>query len=252
MNYEEKFAERSVSFSPQALWDTGLDPSQTSLKIDAYSLACLPYRFSMRNAVLLASITPDEAGFFQRFKGGLAGLGLAFNSHEQSSSGKIFCRCQLDTIGMMKGRDNLGLIALSWKPIPPDLALRLGRHLENEDGLRADYAAYRGRSVPVRPDTAKLIGFNNYAIMSTGGSQLKPALFSIGVDRVEFLLPLRSPDIAPGADCGFSLFFQRYRFSVKGVVESGARLPSGVLKATASLEYSPELVQLLSEYFKAH
>ena len=47
-----------------------------------------------------------------------------------------------------------------------------------------------------------------------------------------------------------TLFFQRYRFSVKGAIQSATRLQTGVQKVRIDIEFSPELVTLLSEYFE--
>lgn len=43
MSYEEQFKGAVVSFSPFVLNSTGIIQSQTSLKVDTYLLACVPY-----------------------------------------------------------------------------------------------------------------------------------------------------------------------------------------------------------------
>jgi hypothetical protein len=249
LSYEEQFKNESVNFSPFAIWNTGIAPSQTILTVDTYSLACVPYQFSMQRGVLLGALSQEEIVFFQRFKGALAGLGLSYKRPEEKKGSKVFCRCQIEAIGLMKGRDRVSLIVCSWKPIPPDLAQILGEYHLGIERLKAQYEDYRDKSLPVNPETAKKLGYNNFATMSVDGVQQKLALFTLAVNRLEFLLPLSAPDLGPGKAVVFSLFFQRYRFNVKGLIEGASRLPSGVQKAKATLEFSAELVQLLAEYF---
>lgn len=251
MSYEEQFKDAVVSFSPYVLSSTGIVQSQTALKVDTYTLACAPYQLSMTRAVLLGSFTKDEIAFFQRYKNALAGLTLTVQPPNAREPEKVFCRCQIAAVGMMKGRDCVGLVVCDFKPIPPALAELLGGHLLRLERLKAEWSDFRGKSVQINPDSSKKLGFNNYAVMSAGAEPQKLALFSVGVDRLEFLMPLRSPDVAVGTKATFNLFFQKYRFNVGGSIQSATRLPSGVQKVVAKLEFSAELVDILSAYFYA-
>lgn len=249
LSYEEQFADQSVGFSPYTLWSTGIVPAQTLLKVDSYSLACVPFQFSMRKAVLMGALSQDEIAFFQRYKGALAGLALSFQKAQDRTPIKVFCRCQVDTIGMWKGREGVGLFAFSWKPIPPDLIQILGEYHLSIERLRLQYDDLKGRSIQIGPEAAKKLGYNNYAVMTLDGVQHKLAVFSLGAGQAEFLLPLKSPDLAEGGSFSLSLAFIRYRFALKGKILKAERLPSGVQKVKAGLEFSPELVELVSEYF---
>lgn len=249
LSYEAQFKDATASFSPFAIQNTGIVQSQTLLKVDTYAVACVPYQFGMSRGVLAASFSKDEIAFFQRYKGSLAGLALAVQRPDARLPEKIFARCQLSAIGAMKGRDNVGLVVCEWKPIPPDLAKVLGEYLMLVEKLRVEYGDFKDKSVQVGAETAKRLGFNNYAVMTLGGEQHKLALFSLAVNRLEFLMPLRSPDMVPGTEASFSLFFLKYRFSVAGTIESSERLPTGIQRVRASIGFSPELVHLLDDYF---
>jgi hypothetical protein len=251
MSFEEQFKDATISFSPFVLSSTGIIQSQTSLKVDTYNLACAPYQLTMSRAVLLGSFTKDEIVFFQRYKSALAGLTLTLQQATAREPEKVFCRCQISAVGMMKGRDRVGLVVCEFKPIPPALAEILGEHLLRLERLKAEWSDYRGKAVQLSPDSSKKLGFNNYAVMTAGAEQQKLALFSIAVDRLEFLMPLRSSDVAIGTNASFNLFFQKYRFNVSGTIGSATRLPSGVQKVVASLEFSPELAEIMSAYFFA-
>ncbi len=249
LSYEEQFKDAVVAFDSFALQSTGIIQSQTALKVETYTLACVPYQLSMAKAVLIGSFTKDEIVYFQRFKGALAGLTLSVQRPTSRTPEKIFCRCQISGVGMMKGRDRVGLIACDFKPIPPALAALLGEHLIGLERLKAEFKDFKDKIIRVDPASSKKLGYNNYAVLATGAGQEKIALFSLGVNLVEFLTPLRSSDLAPGQQATFNLFFQRYRFSVRGRIERADRLPTGVQRARATLEFSPELCDIMSEYF---
>lgn len=249
LSYEEQFRDAVVAFGPFALQSTGIIQSQTVLKVETYTLACVPYQLSMSKAILIGSFTKDEVAFFQRFKGALAGLTLSVQRPTAREPEKIFCRCQISGVGLMKGRDRVGLIVCDFKPIPPALAAILGEHLLDLERLKAEYKDFKDKGVMVDPASSRKLGYNNYAVLATGGDQQKIALFSIAVNRIEFLTPLRSADLAPGLPVSFSLFFQRYRMTVPGRIERAGRLPTGVQRASAVLDFSPELCDIISEYF---
>jgi hypothetical protein len=251
LSLEEQYKDALVSFSPFVLRSTGIIQSQTTLKVDTYTLVCVPYQLTMSKVILIGAFTKDEIAFFQRFTGSLAGLVISVQRPTTKEPEKIFCRCQISAIGQMKGRDGVGLIVCAFKPIPPALAELLGEHLLGLDRLKVQWEDYRRSPVQVNPESSRLLGYNNYAVMTAGGEQHKLALYSIAVDRVDFLMPMRSPDMALGAQVNFSLYFQKYRFGVAGAIESAERLPTGVQRVRASISFSPELCDIFSDYYLA-
>jgi hypothetical protein len=251
LSYEEQFKDVAISFSPFTLASMGIIQSQTSLKVDTYTLACVPYQLSMARTVLIGAFSKDEIAFFQRFKGSLAGLTLAVQRPTAKEPEKIFCRCQVSAVGLMKGREGVGLIVCDFKPIPPALAQLVGDHLMNVERLKALCVDLRDKAAQVTPETSRKLGYNNYAVLAIGAEQHKLALFTIAVNRVDFLMPMRSPDLKAGTVAAISLFFQKYRFTVAARIESAQRLPTGVQKVRASMDFSPELCELMSDYFFA-
>jgi hypothetical protein len=219
------------------------------LKVDTYNLICVPYQLTMTRAVLLVALSREEVAFFQRFTNALAGLTLLVQPPTSREPNKIFCRCMITGIAAMKARDRVAIVACDFKPIPPDLAAILGEHLLRVERLRAQWSDYRDRVVAVSPDNSRKLGFNNYAVMTVGSEQHKLALFSLAVNRLDFLMPMRSPDIAIGTEATFSLYFQRFRFSVAGKIGKSTRLPTGIQRVWATLEFSAELCDVMSDYF---
>ncbi len=252
LNYAEQFKDATVSFSPFVQRSTGIVQSQTVLKVDTYDLICVPYQLTMSRAVLLASLSRDEIVFFQRFTNALAGLKLMVQAANAREPSKIFCRCMVTGVAAVKSRESVGILSCDFKPIPPDLASILGEHLMFVERLRAQASDFRDRAVAISPESSRHLGFNNYAVMTAGTEQHKLALFSLAVNRIDFLMPMRSPDIAVGTAVSFSLFFQRYRFSVSGTVRSATRLPTGIQRVAAVLDFSPELVDVMGDYFYSY
>jgi len=249
MSYEDQYRDIVIPFSPFVLNSTGIIQSQTSLKVDTYTLACVPYQISMSRAVLIGAFTKDEIVFFQRFKGALAALTLTVQRATAKEPEKIFCRCQISAVGQMKGRDRVGLIVCEFKPIPPALANTLGEHLLDVDKLRAQWEDLRDKTVRVDPATSQRLGYNNYAVMSCGSELHKLALFSLAVNALTILMPMRSPDMVAGTPVSVTLYFRKYRFSVKGRIESSLRMPTGIQKLRVTMDFSPELCDLMSDYF---
>ena len=249
VSVSETYADAVVSLSPFALKKLGIISNQTILKVDTYNLVCIPYRLSMKGAILLGSFSRDEIIFFQRFKGSLAGLNLVMQPGDSPLPRKVFCRCSLSQFAPMKGRESVGLISVEFRPCPPDLENLIGSYMMLMDRLRADYREMSGKAVPINPETAKVLGFNNYATLNSGEIITKLALYSLAADRLVFLAPMQSPDLKPGQEATLRLFFQRYQFNVAGRITEAVRLPTGVQKGSVELEFSPELVDLLDMYY---
>ncbi len=249
ITFSDTYGDAVVSLSPFALKKLGIVSNQTILKVDTYNLVCVPFRLSMKGAVLLGSFSRDEIVFFQRFKGALAGLNLVIQPGDSPAPRKVFCRCSLSQISPMKGRDSVGLLSVEFRPCPPDLENLIGNYMMLMDRLKADYKDLSGKTVPINPDTARILGFNNYATLSADPVVTKLALFSLGVDRLVFLAPMQTPDLRPGQEASLRLFFQKYQFNVAGRISEATRLPTGVQKGSVELNFAPELVDLLDMYY---
>lgn len=251
LSNEAQFADTPLYFNSFAYENLGMLKTQTVLKVDSYALICVPYQFSMKRGILAGAFSKEEIEYFQKYRNSLAGLALAFQKPDAAEPMKIFCRCQITGIAPMKGREGVGLIVCDWKPIPPDLADLLAGHFRLLEQLKLEYRDLADKTVPITPVSAKRLGFNNYAILKTSTTQQKLAVFSLAANRMDFLLSPQSPDFHAGDKLSITLFFQRYRFALPGMIDKVERLPTGVQRCRASLGFSPELMQLLEEYFKA-
>ena len=249
MNYEEQYRDATVQFNPFAFSNTGIIKAQTILKVDTYNLIALPFQFSMTRGILIASLSRDELNFFTRYVGTTASLNLLVQRADQKEPVKIFTRCQVTTIGMMKGRDGVALFVLGWKPIPPDLAELLGNYLDLVERLKVEAGDFKDRAIVIDVANAKRLGYNNYAVLRAKDTQFKVALFSLAANRADFLLPMRDPERAPGEEVSLDLFFLKYRFNVTAKIVTSQRLPTGVQRCRAELAFSPELIHILEDWF---
>lgn len=240
--------EETISINQFSSARLGMVPGSTAIKVDRYAIACVPYRMSHSGAVLLASFSPQEMALFQRFANALAGMSLAFQPADSAQKLKIFARCTIKSIAPMRGRESVGLISIAWKPCPPDLKTILDDYLLMLERLRVEYEDYRGKVIKLDPQRSAQLGYNNYAALVQGREQIKVAAFGLASDRLDFLVPKGGPDLAPQAEATVKLYFRSFQFTVSGTLSEAQRLPNGAQKATLSLRFSPELVDILERY----
>ncbi|MBU0927104.1 MAG: hypothetical protein KKA67_05105 [Spirochaetes bacterium] len=243
-----QYENETASINQFAQARMGLKPGQTSVKIDTYNIVCVPYRLSMNGAVLIASFSREELAFFQRYVNGLAGLTLIFQPASAQNPLKIFARCFLKSVSTMQGRESIGLLDVAFKPCPPDLLSILVDHFMLLDRLKVEYDDYKGKSISVNPDSAKAMGYNNYAMLVYDGTQTKVALFALASDSLDFLVPMNGPVLEQDRPVQMKLFFQSFQFTVPGSLSSVARLQNGVQKVRATIRFSCELVSIIEQY----
>lgn len=246
--YFEQYADTAVSFNQYALKKTGIVPGQTVLKMETYNLVCMPWQATMRSVTLLLSLTREELVFFSRFKNAHAGLTIVFQLPTSPKPLQIFSRCVVKSIDQVRGRDSVGLVTVEFKPIPQDMIAIFGEYILSLERLKAEYDDFRDKPIRITPESAKAMGFNNYAVFSDGKTQSKLALYDLASNRTSALLPPQSADVPPGTKGAIKLYFQKYQFSAGAVVSEWARLPSGVVKAGFSLDFAPELIEILEQY----
>ncbi|HOX91497.1 MAG TPA: hypothetical protein PLC54_01140 [Spirochaetales bacterium] len=226
----------------------GLVPGSSVLKVDRYAVACIPFRMSLSGAVLLTSFSPQELTLFMRYTNTIAGLSIAFQRADAAQTHKIFARCTIKSIAPMRGRESVGLISIAWKPCPPDLTTTLEEYLLMLERLKVEYDDYKGKLIKLDPANAALLGYNNYAAIIHGREQVKVAAFCLASDRLDFLVPKDGPELVPKAMASVKLFFRSFQFVVSGILSDVQKLPNGAQKAILSLNFCPELVDILERY----
>jgi len=266
--YLARFGEQTIVGSQYTLKKLGVDRSTCSLKIEEYIILCVPFQLGFKRSILLASLSKQEMAFFQKYANTKVGLSLSLNPNNRPQPVKFFLRCTLSTLGQMKGRENVGLFVVDYITTPDEMVSILGHYLENQERIRTQYEDYGKTPVRMIPAAAKLMGFNLYATIteanaepaaeaggaasSMPGSPPVPRriqVFHLSSKFLEHMEAIGAPLRKPGTAVTYQLFFKKYRINVAGNITGAEVLPQNIVRTTANLEYSPELVEVLDDYW---
>jgi len=248
-DYQQKFASENVRFNPYAVKKLGLLQSQTLLKIEDYMLICAPYQLSMARIILLVILTPEEITFFQQFRSKLASLTIAFQKQPAKTPMNLLIRGNLERIGPVKGRTNVCLMEVIFKSCPNDLVEIIGDYVMSFEALKTQFENFKDRAVEIDPQVARTMRFNNFMECLPGGRKLPARLQSLAVNRLVLELPLSAQGVEPGQALVSKLYFQTYQFMVSGKIEESTVTDKQRRRVVCSLEFSPELVEIMDDYF---
>ena len=248
--YLAKFGEQTIVGSQYALKKLGVDRANCSLKIEEYVILCVPFQLGFKRSIFLASLSKQELGFFQKYANTKVGLSLSLNPNNRPLPVKFFLRCTLSTLGQMKGRENVGLFVVDYISTPDELVNILGHHLETQERFRTQYEDYGKTPVRMTPAAAKLMGFNMYATITEANAEPRRIqVFNLSSKYIEHMEALGAPLRKPDSVVTYQLFFQKYRVNMTGNVTGAGVLPQNIVRTTANLEFCPELVEILDDYW---
>jgi hypothetical protein len=248
--YLARFGESSVACSKYALSKLGVDRAHCFLKIDEYVILCVPFQMGFKRALFLASLSKQELTFFQRYINGIVGLSIAFSPDRRQEPVKFFIRCNLSTVGQMRGRENVGLFVVDFKTTPDELVTMLGSFLETQERIKTQYEDYGKSMIRITPAVAKLLGYNMYATITEPNAREKRIqIYNISTKVIEHLEAAGTTERPPGTSVAYQMYFKKYRIPIAGTVVNTARLPQGIVRTLANLAFSPELVEIIDEYW---
>jgi hypothetical protein len=249
-HYLTKFNDQRIICNEYALTKLGVDRTRCFLKIEDYTILCVPFQFGFKRSLFLVSMKKDELVFFQRYINGIAGLSITFKPEGAPERIKFFIRCSLTALGQMKNRENVGILAVEFKTIPADFITVIGGFLENQAKIRIQYEDYGKSPILMTTAVANLMGYNRYAVIAEPHAEPRRIqLHRISTKTIEYLEPEGSPQLAPGTSVVYQLYFKKYRISVGGQILSSTKLNRGILRTIANLNLSPELVELIDLYW---
>jgi hypothetical protein len=248
--YLARFGDKSIACSQYALAKLGVDRAHCSLKIEDYVILCIPFQFGFKRSLFLASLSKQELVFFQKYANAIINLSISFIPEGRTEPLNFFIRCTLAQIGQMKDRENVGLFVVDFKNTPDELVRILGTFLELQDRLRFQYDDYGKTLIHVTPETAKLMGYNMFASVMDGTPQgRRIQLVNMSSKVLEHLEAAGSQVRAPGTAMNYQLFFKKYRITASGTVETAAQLPQGIIRTVSKLNFCPELVEVIDDYW---
>lgn len=248
--YLTRFGEQSIAGNQYALAKLGIDRANCFIKIEEYMILCVPFQLGFKRSIFMASLSKQELTFFQKYMNTIVGLSISLNPNRRPEPIKFFLRCTLTTLGQMKGRENVGLFVVDFKTSPDEMVNMLGSFMETQERLKTQYEDYAKTPVRMTADVAKLMGYNMYStIVAANTEPRRVQIFSLNTKSIEHVEAAGAPLLAPGTAATYQIFFKKYRITIGGTVNGAAALPQGIIRTTANLEFSPELVEIVDDYW---
>jgi hypothetical protein len=248
-DYVEKYSDQTIRFNPYAIKKMGLQQSQTLLKLEDYMLICAPYQLSMQRIILLVILNRNEVTFFQQFQNRLTSVNMSFQKPANKNPINLFIRGTLTRLGPVKGRDNVSLFEIVYKSCPNDLVEIIGDYLLAHESLRVQFENFKDREVEMDEQVARTMRFNDYVESQIGDQKLQTKLMSVGVNKIALEIPGRVPVPPVGDSLLSKLYFQTYQFLVNGTVASVDALDLGSKRVNLEVDFTPELVEIMDDYF---
>jgi hypothetical protein len=247
--YVEKFSDHPIRFTPYALKKTGLVQSQVFLNIEDYVLICAPFQLSIQRGIFLVVLSAQEITFFQQFQKKICRINLTFQKTGNKNPLSFLLRGTLERIGPVKGKQNVCMMDVSVKSCPNDLVEIVGDYIVAFEGLKKQNENFSGKAIPVDETSARLLRFNNYVELVLGATRARAALESLSVNTLSLKVAAAPPGLTEGATCAVRLYFQVYQFTTNGTVTTMARGAGGEVIVTISIEFTPELIEIVDDYF---
>jgi len=69
------------------------------------------------------------------------------------------------------------------------------------------------------------------------------------VNTLSLTLAAAPPGLAEGAPCSVRMYFQVYQFTTSGTVAAVERGEGSQVNVTVSIEFTPELIEIVDDYF---
>jgi hypothetical protein len=125
----------------------------------------------------------------------------------------------------------------------------IGDYVLSFAALKTQFENFKDRLVTIDPAVARTLRFNNYVECLPGGQKMPARLLSLAVNRLVLELPLSAQGLAVGQALAIKLYFQTYQFMVGGRIEESTVSDKQRRRVTCALEFSPELVEIMDDYF---
>jgi hypothetical protein len=243
------YSEKMIRFDLFSSFKLGLLQAQSALKIESFDLVCAPYQLSMKKAEIFAVLSKEELPFFRHYTTKLATLKLAFQPSKSKTPLKFIVWVAIEKLSMVKGKDNMVMVDLSYKSCPEALIELIGQYFTEQKQLEHYFIKLKDQQLPINNETAGELKFNNYIECIIGQRNVECKLLSLGVNQCSIIIPGIDPNLAEGFEFIVKFYFQRYRFAIKGRIEKLVKRNDGFVSVAFEYGYTPELVDILSEYF---
>ncbi|MBN2736646.1 MAG: hypothetical protein JXR70_06665 [Spirochaetales bacterium] len=245
--YLQRYGQEDIRLDAFAIKKMGLQQSETTLKIDNFIIICAPFQVSMSKAVLFVILRKEELPFFQHYTLKLAVLKFTFQ--KKNIPLKFFVYVKINKLIPLKGRQDMAMIDVSYKNCPEDLIITLGDYLSEMESIRQYYNKFKSKQILINNDNARKLRFNNYVECIIGERKIESRLLNMTVELLTLVVPGIDPNLKVGSEIGAKLYFQIYRFTVKGTVVKLASGSGGFVKLIMRIPFSPELADIVRDFF---
>jgi hypothetical protein len=243
------YSEQMIRFDQFASYKMGVLQAQSALKIDTFDVICAPYRLSMKKAELFVVLSREELPFFKGYTTKVASLKLAFQPPQAKMPLKFVVWVSIDKLSIVKGKDNMVMVDVSYKSTPDALIELIGTFFSERARLEKCFTSFSGRQIIINNETSQELKFNNYLECQIATRTIEVKLVSVGVNMSMLLIPGIDPHLVSGSEILTKFYFQKYRFAIKGKVVRLTRRSDGFVSIQYEYGFIPELVEILSEYF---
>jgi hypothetical protein len=251
--YAEMYRREALTFSPYVCAKMGLNQSQTLLILGDYRIICTPYQLSFSRIITLGVLSKDEIIFFRKYLEGLCSLTLSFTppgTPGRESPISILVRGSLDQMGPIKGNDKACLFCITPKSVPNHLITLVGSFFDEQKRLKKQHNQLKGTAIPfAKPGVAKLAGYNQWMELVTPNGTVPATLISAGVDSLRFRVHVKDIVLKKGDTFAAKLFFRKFRFAVKGVVNN-VNAGTDYADISGKIQYSPELTEIIDDFIR--
>lgn len=243
-----KYKGETIVFNSYVNKKTGLIQNRTLIKSGDHFLNCIPYHLSFNEITVLVVLNQTEAIFFERYLNKLASVSFYFHKKDEKEPVKLFARGTLLSINPLPGKQNVYLFKMEIRSCPNELVLIIGDFLAYSTLLKSQFESYKGTLLPLEPNLATLLGYNNYAEAITFNNKVRVELKALGVDNISILVQNGVISIKEGDKLGVKLYFRKYQFPVIGKIRKIEKVDNASL-VTIEIHISFELTEILDQFF---
>jgi hypothetical protein len=245
----EKYGDRTITCNPHALVKLGVERNKCFLKIEEYNVLCIPFQFGFKRSLFIATLSPQELIFFQKYVNTIIGLSIAFSPPNRMPV-KFLLHGNLNSLGQMKGREKVGVFVLDFKAMPDELIIILGGFLETQDRLLDQFEEYGTMLIKMTPPVAKQLGYTAESVITEAGKEnRKIQILSLTSKSIEHMEVQGSPLRIPGTPVAYEVTLKNTRLVLTGTVSSADVLPQGMVRTVSKLVFSPELVEIIDDHW---
>ncbi|AEF84893.1 hypothetical protein TREPR_2695 [Treponema primitia ZAS-2] len=245
----EKYGNQPLTCTPYVLSKLGVDRNKCFLKIEEYSIICIPVQFGFKRSLFLATLAQQEFVFFNKYINTLISLSISFAPAGRAPA-KFHLLSTLVALEPMKGRERVGVFTIDFKSISEELINLLGGFQETQERLQRQYEEHGTLLIRMTLPVAKQLGYTAESIISEAGKETKKIqILSLTTKSIEHMEPLGSPLRIPGTPVAYEIILKNTRLLLTGIVANADTLPQGMVRTVSNLSFSPELVEIIADYW---